>query len=225
MAMEMRNRLQNNLKVTVPVADLLQGPSVRQLASTVLEIMQLPGSATVDGNGGESVGPHRWLSLRPAGPAMPRGRRVPCDAREPPFAFPRAPFRSEMSSPATSFAPDERSPVAASRTRAAVALLVFVALWAALEAVGSLVFHSIAVWQVVFVRYAIHVAIVLALWGRKSPWRTRRLRYQLRAIGADDRHARGVRVGSPARGVTGLDRDDFLERPVARSHVRGAHRS
>ncbi|HEY9228002.1 MAG TPA: beta-ketoacyl reductase, partial [Gemmatimonadaceae bacterium] len=53
MAMELRNRLQNTLKVTVPVADLLEGPSVRQLASTVLEIMELPSTPTVNGDGSE----------------------------------------------------------------------------------------------------------------------------------------------------------------------------
>lgn len=56
MAMELRNRLQNTLKVTVAVADLLEGPSVSQLASKVLDIMQLPSTPAVKSGDVSMVG-------------------------------------------------------------------------------------------------------------------------------------------------------------------------
>ncbi|HEY9228001.1 MAG TPA: hypothetical protein VIP11_15195 [Gemmatimonadaceae bacterium] len=84
-----------------------------------------------------------------------------------------------MSPHATVFALDERSPVAASRQRAAIVMLAFVTLWFVIEIVVAAAFRHVAIWEVIFVRYAVHLAIVLAMWGRKAPWRTRRLRYQL----------------------------------------------
>lgn len=84
-----------------------------------------------------------------------------------------------MTSPVPTFALEGRSLAASSPRRASVAIVAFVALWAAVEAVVALAFRSITLWEVVFLRYVIHVAIVLAVWGRKAPWRTRRLKYQL----------------------------------------------
>jgi drug/metabolite transporter (DMT)-like permease len=84
-----------------------------------------------------------------------------------------------MTSHAAALAVDERQRFGASRQRAAVAIVGFVALWFVIEMVAAGVFRHMTAWQVVFIRYTLHLAIVLAIWGRKAPWRTRRLRYQL----------------------------------------------
>jgi drug/metabolite transporter (DMT)-like permease len=67
----------------------------------------------------------------------------------------------------------------ASRTRAVGGMLVFTVLWAVIELVGTVGIHRVSAWQVVCTRYAVHLAIVLVVWGRHAPWRTRRLRTQL----------------------------------------------
>jgi aryl carrier-like protein len=47
MAMELRNRIQTTLKVRVAVADLLQGPSLKQLSAMVLASPEMPGGAAM----------------------------------------------------------------------------------------------------------------------------------------------------------------------------------
>ncbi|QRR36015.1 type I polyketide synthase [Hydrogenophaga sp. YM1] len=56
MAMELRNRIQASLKATVAVADLLQGPSVSSLASSLLDGLDLPsGEAALEAGTVEGV--------------------------------------------------------------------------------------------------------------------------------------------------------------------------
>ena len=66
-----------------------------------------------------------------------------------------------------------------SRTKAAAGTLGFAVLWAIIELVGVVGIHRVSAWQVVCTRYAVHLAIVLLVWGRHAPWRTRHLRSQL----------------------------------------------
>jgi drug/metabolite transporter (DMT)-like permease len=73
----------------------------------------------------------------------------------------------------------ERPVTLVSRRRAILAMSAFAGLWALIEFVGALAIHRVLAWQVVFVRYSVHLVIVLALWGRHAPWRTRRLPAQL----------------------------------------------
>jgi drug/metabolite transporter (DMT)-like permease len=59
---------------------------------------------------------------------------------------------------------------------------LFGALWAIVEALGAITLGGISLYQVVFTRYVVHLAVVLALWGWRggsAPWRTRRPAYQL----------------------------------------------
>jgi drug/metabolite transporter (DMT)-like permease len=59
-------------------------------------------------------------------------------------------------------------------------LLVFVAMWALVDSsLTAAGLHGLTGWQVVFTRYTVHLAIVLVLWGKHAPWRTRRPRMQL----------------------------------------------
>jgi hypothetical protein len=74
---------------------------------------------------------------------------------------------------------EERFRFASSRRSSAAAMVAIAALWVAIELVGSLVFRSISMWEVVLIRYTIHLAIVIAIWGPKAPWRTSRLRDHL----------------------------------------------
>lgn len=66
--------------------------------------------------------------------------------------------------------------------RAMVLMLVFVALWALVEALAAHVLKHYSPYQVVWTRYAVHLAFMLAVWGWREPatlWRTRRPVYQL----------------------------------------------
>jgi drug/metabolite transporter (DMT)-like permease len=45
----------------------------------------------------------------------------------------------------------------------------FAALWAAIEALGAVVLHRYSPYQVVWVRYAVHLAVMLAVWGWRQP--------------------------------------------------------
>jgi len=69
-----------------------------------------------------------------------------------------------------------------SDTRRAILLMaVFAVLWALIEAVAAHVLHRYSAWQVVWMRYATHLALMLAVWGWREPgslWRTRRPAYQ-----------------------------------------------
>jgi drug/metabolite transporter (DMT)-like permease len=60
-------------------------------------------------------------------------------------------------------------------------MTAFVASWAAVEALGAAAVMRYSGFQVVWVRYATHIALMLALWGWRAPsslWRTRRPVYQ-----------------------------------------------
>lgn len=45
MAIELRNRLRLHLELTITVGDLMQGPTIRELAGTVLELLETLGDA------------------------------------------------------------------------------------------------------------------------------------------------------------------------------------
>jgi drug/metabolite transporter (DMT)-like permease len=61
-------------------------------------------------------------------------------------------------------------------------MAAFVALWAVAEALPGRARLSYSPYQVVWTRYAVHLALMLAVWGWREPgslWRTRRPIYQL----------------------------------------------
>jgi drug/metabolite transporter (DMT)-like permease len=66
--------------------------------------------------------------------------------------------------------------------RAMLLMLVFVASWALVEALAAHPSKQISPYQVVWTRYAVHLAFMLVVWGWREPanlWRTRRPVYQL----------------------------------------------
>ena len=66
--------------------------------------------------------------------------------------------------------------------RGMLLMVLFVAIWAAVEALAGRVLRVYSPYQVVFTRYAVHLALMLAVWGFRDPgslWRTRRPAYQL----------------------------------------------
>jgi drug/metabolite transporter (DMT)-like permease len=66
--------------------------------------------------------------------------------------------------------------------RAMLLMLVFVASWALVEALAAHLMKQYSRYQVVWTRYAVHLAFMLAVWGWREPaplWRTRRPVYQL----------------------------------------------
>jgi drug/metabolite transporter (DMT)-like permease len=61
-------------------------------------------------------------------------------------------------------------------------MLAFVVLWTVVEQLASGVLNAYSPYQVVWTRYAVHIALMLALWGWREPatlWRTRRPAYQI----------------------------------------------
>jgi drug/metabolite transporter (DMT)-like permease len=61
-------------------------------------------------------------------------------------------------------------------------MIVFGALWAVIEALGGDLLNVYSPYQVVWTRYAVHILLMLAIWGWRQPaslWRTRRPMYQL----------------------------------------------
>jgi drug/metabolite transporter (DMT)-like permease len=61
-------------------------------------------------------------------------------------------------------------------------MVAFAALWALVEAIAAYVLRRYSPYQVVWTRYAVHVALMLALWGWREPaslWRTPRPVFQL----------------------------------------------
>jgi drug/metabolite transporter (DMT)-like permease len=65
--------------------------------------------------------------------------------------------------------------------RSMLAMVAFVALWAALDAVASRLHGHYSPYQVVWTRYAVHLAFMVAVWGWRDPaslWRTRRPVFQ-----------------------------------------------
>ncbi len=65
--------------------------------------------------------------------------------------------------------------------RAALLAVAFAALWAAVESIAHLVLNRYSPFQVVWIRYAVHLLLMLAIWGWRQPaslWATRRPVYQ-----------------------------------------------
>ncbi|MGQ3076253.1 MAG: hypothetical protein ACT7A5_34725, partial [Ferrovibrionaceae bacterium] len=59
--------------------------------------------------------------------------------------------------------------------RAILLMLAFVLLWAGIEAMAANVLRHYSPYQVVWTRYAVHLALMLALWGWREPaslWQT-----------------------------------------------------
>ncbi len=65
--------------------------------------------------------------------------------------------------------------------RAFLLVVAFAALWAGVEAIARHVVFRYSAFQVVWARYAVHLLLMLVIWGRSpaSLWRTRRPAYQL----------------------------------------------
>jgi drug/metabolite transporter (DMT)-like permease len=66
--------------------------------------------------------------------------------------------------------------------RAMTQMAVFAVLFAVIEEIAEHLLHRYSPWQVVWTRYAVHVALMLAVWGWHEPaslWRTRRPVFQL----------------------------------------------
>ncbi|MEW6704982.1 MAG: DMT family transporter [Pseudomonadota bacterium] len=78
-------------------------------------------------------------------------------------------------------------------------MVAFAAVWALVEAIAAEVLRSYSPYQVVWTRYAVHVGLMLALWGWREPaslWHTRRPLYQF---------ARSMlMLGMPASWIIGL---------------------
>jgi drug/metabolite transporter (DMT)-like permease len=61
--------------------------------------------------------------------------------------------------------------------RAALFMMLFAGLWAAIEALGAKALGHYSPFQVVWTRYAVHLALMFAIWGWRNPqslWATRR---------------------------------------------------
>jgi drug/metabolite transporter (DMT)-like permease len=71
------------------------------------------------------------------------------------------------------------------KNRGAVMMLGFVLVWTLLEGAGVIALRGIGVWQTVWMRYSVHLLIVLAVWvrpGVPAPWQsTDRARHFLRS--------------------------------------------
>lgn len=80
---------------------------------------------------------------------------------------------------AVSLASGDRASDLYSPRRAIAGMATFVTSWAIIETVALLALRRATPLQTVFARYTVHLGIVLALWGRQAPWRTRALRQQL----------------------------------------------
>jgi len=61
-------------------------------------------------------------------------------------------------------------------------MVAFASLWGAVEAIAAPVLHRLPGYQVVWSRYAVHLALMLAVWGWREPsslWRTHRPGFQM----------------------------------------------
>lgn len=79
------------------------------------------------------------------------------------------------------FAPPA-NPVVLAGHRAMLYMVGFVVLWAAIEALGAEYLQHYSPYQVVWTRYAVHLALMFLVWGRHDParlWRTRRYGFQM----------------------------------------------
>ena len=68
------------------------------------------------------------------------------------------------------------------RRRAMLLMLGFVTLWALIEAMAAHVLRRYSPYQVVWTRYAVHLLLMLLVWGWRQPatlWRTGRPVFQL----------------------------------------------
>lgn len=83
--------------------------------------------------------------------------------------------------------------------RAMLLMLAFVSLWAVIEALAGHVLRHYSPYQVVWTRYAVHLVLMLLVWGWREPgslWRTRRPVFQF---------ARSLlMLGMPASWIVGM---------------------
>ena len=66
--------------------------------------------------------------------------------------------------------------------RSMLLMITFVALWTLVEATAANLLNKYTAYQIVWTRYAVHLALMLALWGWRDPaslWRTRRPGFQI----------------------------------------------
>jgi len=66
--------------------------------------------------------------------------------------------------------------------RSMLLMITFVALWTLVEATAANLLNRYTAYQIVWTRYAVHLALMLALWGWRDPaslWRTRRPGFQI----------------------------------------------
>ena len=92
--------------------------------------------------------------------------------------------------------------------RAILLMVAFVLLWAAIEAMAAQVLAQYSPYQVVWTRYAVHLALMLAVWGWREPaslWQTRRpvfhLSRSLLMLGMPASWVIGMQMGVPANTV------------------------
>ncbi|WP_382324601.1 EamA family transporter [Hydrogenophaga sp. UC242_53] len=92
--------------------------------------------------------------------------------------------------------------------RAILLMLAFVLLWAGIEAMAANVLRHYSPYQVVWTRYAVHLALMLALWGWREPaslWQTRRpvfhVARSLLMLGMPASWVIGMQMGVPGHSV------------------------
>lgn len=98
-----------------------------------------------------------------------------------------------------------------SNRRAMLLMLAFVTLWVAIEALAARLLHSYSPYQVVWTRYAVHLALMLLVWGWREPaslWRTRRPVFQiarsLLMLGMPASWILGMQMGVPSAAAMGV---------------------
>jgi len=89
--------------------------------------------------------------------------------------------------------------------RAILLMLGFVTLWALIEVMAAQVLRNYSPYQVVWTRYAVHLGLMLLIWGWREPaslWRTRRPVFQLSRsllmLGMPASWIIGMQMGVPA---------------------------
>ena len=92
--------------------------------------------------------------------------------------------------------------------RAILLMLAFVSLWATIEVMAGHVLRHYSPYQVVWTRYAVHLALMLLIWGWREPaslWRTRRpvfhLSRSLLMLGMPASWVIGMQMGVPVDAV------------------------
>lgn len=88
--------------------------------------------------------------------------------------------------------------------QAALFMVAFAGLWALIEMLGALALRHYSPFQVVWSRYAVHLLLMLAIWGWRDPrslWSTRRPVYQfarsLLMLGMPASFAFAIKLGVP----------------------------